>query len=131
VRRRATRANLRGMKVDATPAAVDVVRRVKTDGRENLLMVLGTGCCDSTAPFLYDNYIPEPDAEPVGEVDGVTVLAPRWLAELYQGDAMLTVDVDEGVLNDSFSLESEYDCRFTLRVPDTHAERRASVADVE
>jgi uncharacterized protein (DUF779 family) len=115
------------VKVNATQAAVDTVRRVKADGRENLLMILGTGCCDSTAPFLYDNYLPEPDAEPVGEVDGVTVLAPRWLAELYQGDSTLTVDVDQGVLNDSFSLESEYDCRFTLRAPDKHAERQALV----
>jgi uncharacterized protein (DUF779 family) len=105
------------MKVDATPIAVSTVRRVKDDGRENLVMVLGTGCCDSTAPFLYDNYLTEPDAQPVGEIDGVTIMAPKWLAELYPGDATLTVDVDQGVLNDSFSLESEFDCRFTLRAP--------------
>jgi hypothetical protein len=29
------------------------------------------------------------------------------------------VDVDQEVVNDSFSLESEYDCRFTLRVAGT------------
>jgi uncharacterized protein (DUF779 family) len=104
-----------GMKIDATTRAADVVRRVRESGRDNLVMVLGTGCCDSTAPFLYDNYIPEPDAEPVGELEGVSILAPAWLAKLYDGDATLTVDVDEGVLNDSFSLESEFDCRFTLR----------------
>jgi len=114
------------MKVDATEIAVSTVRRVKADGRENLVMVLGTGCCDSTAPFLYDNYLTEPDAEAVGEIAGVTIMSPRWLADLYPGDATLTVDVDEGVLNDSFSLESEYDCRFTLRAPAAkeQAERR-------
>lgn len=87
------------------------------DGRSNLVMVLGTGCCDSTAPYLYDNYLPEPDARAVGELEGVPILAPGWLADLYSGDSTLVVDVDEGVVNDSFSLESEYDCRFTLRVP--------------
>jgi uncharacterized protein (DUF779 family) len=112
------------VKVTATPGAAAVVGRVQAGGRENLVIVLGTGCCDSTAPFLYDNYLPEPDAEPVGEVAGVTVLAPGWLARLYSGEATLIVDVDEGVLNDSFSLESEYDCRFTLRVPS--AEERAT-----
>lgn len=105
------------MRVEATPQATEVVRRVQAGGRSNLVMVLGTGCCDSTAPYLYDNYLPEPDARPVGEVEGVTVLAPGWLADLYAGDASLVVDVDTGVVNDSFSLESEYDCRFTLRVP--------------
>lgn len=116
-------ADTGGMNVNATDAAVATVRRVKDDGRENLVMVLGTGCCDSTAPFLYDNYVAEPDAEPVGEIDGVTILAPRWLAELYRDGATLTVDVDEGVLNDSFSLESEYDCRFTLRAPASREEQ--------
>src|SRR5438094_9242033 len=111
------------MRVISTPKAIEAVNRVKAGGRENLVMVLGTGCCDSTAPYLYDNYVPEPDAEPVGEIEGVPVLAPAWLAKLYHGDAALVVDVDEGVLNDSFSLESEYDCRFTLRMPQAKEER--------
>jgi uncharacterized protein (DUF779 family) len=79
-------------------------------------MMLGDGCCDSTAPFLYDRYEPEPDAVPVGEIAGVPVLAHRWLAELYGDRPELEVDVDEGLANDSLSLESEYDCRFALRV---------------
>lgn len=112
------------MRVGATSAAGKTVRRVREDGRENLIMVLGTGCCDSTAPFLYDNYLPEPDAERVGEIEGVAILAPRWLADLYPGDAGLIVDVDEGVVNDSFSLESEHDCRFTLRVVPEAQDRR-------
>jgi len=115
------------MNVQATEGAVEVVRRVVADGRTNLVMVLGTGCCDSTAPFLYDNYLPEPDSRPVGEIEGIQILAPAWLADLYPGDATLTVDVDEGVLNDSFSLESEYDCRFTLRAP-ASAEERARLS---
>jgi len=79
-------------------------------------MILGTGCCDSTAPFLYDRYIPGPDAVEVGQVAGVPVLAHGWLAKLYSDGDGLLLDVDVGVQSDSFSLESEYDCRFTLRV---------------
>lgn len=94
-----------------------MVRKVAAEGREGLVMVLGTGCCDSTAPFLYDRYYPGPDVVQVGEVAGVPVYAHEWLADLYAGADGLEVDVDEGVPNDSFSLESELDCRFTLRVP--------------
>src|SRR5438309_1877907 len=111
------------MRLSVTPEAEKVVRRVRSDGRTNLIMVLGTGCCDSTSPFLYDNYLPEPGSEPVGTIDGIEIVAPKWLAELYPGDEGLVVDVDAGVLNDSFSLESEYDCRFTLRVPKKPARR--------
>jgi uncharacterized protein (DUF779 family) len=103
------------MEVTATPRAEAVVREVQRDGRDHLLMMLGTGCCDSTAPFLYDRYYPGPDVVEVGRVAGVPVYAHAWLADLY-GDGGLEVDVDRGVPNDSFSLESEYDCRFTLRV---------------
>lgn len=86
------------------------------------MVVLGTGCCDSTAPFLYDHYLPEPGCRPVGAIDDVEILAPAWLADLY-GDSKLILDVDEQTPNDSFSLESEYDCRLTLRVPGTAGAR--------
>jgi uncharacterized protein (DUF779 family) len=111
------------MNISVTSDASTIVRRVREDGRDNLIMVLGTGCCDSTAPYLYDNYLPEPDARPVGEVDGVPIFAPGWLADLYPGDEGLIVDVDSGVVNDSFSLESEFDCRFTLRLPERPLQR--------
>jgi uncharacterized protein (DUF779 family) len=103
------------MRVTATAQAESVVRRVEESGREQLVMVLGTGCCDSTAPFLYDRYYPGSDVEEVGRIAGVPVFAHRWLAELYKGST-LQVDVDEESPNDSFSLESDFDCRFTLRV---------------
>lgn len=106
------------MKVTATAQAEAMVRKVAETGRQQLVMVLGTGCCDSTAPFLYDRYYPGSDVEEVGRIAGVPVFAHRWLADLYKAGG-LEVDVDEGVLNDSFSLESEFDCRFTLRVPAT------------
>lgn len=105
------------MKVTATPRAEAMVRKVSEAGRDDLVMVLGTGCCDSTAPFLYDRYYPGSDVEEVGRIAGVPVFAHRWLADLYQGGGGgLEVDVDEGVPSDSFSLESDFDCRFTLRV---------------
>jgi uncharacterized protein (DUF779 family) len=103
--------------VTATPAAEAVVRKVKAEGRESLIMVLGTGCCDSTAPFLFDRYYPGPDVVEVGNVAEVPILAHGWMAELYRDSDGLVLDVDEGIPNDSLSLESEYDSRFTLRVP--------------
>jgi uncharacterized protein (DUF779 family) len=106
------------MRVEATRQAEDVLRRVASEGREDLVMVLGTGCCDSTAPFLYDHYYPGSDAVLVGHVADVPLFAQAWLVDLYRGQELL-VDVDQGVPNDSFSLESTFDCRFTLR---THSD---------
>lgn len=105
------------MRIEASEGARATVARVAAEGRGELVMVLGNGCCDSTAPYLYDRYLPEPGSERVGEIEGVPVLAPRWLADLYAGEETLVVDVESGIANDSLSLESEYDCRFTLRTP--------------
>jgi uncharacterized protein (DUF779 family) len=103
------------MRVRATHRAAETVRAVAASGREDLVLVLGTGCCDSTAPFLYDRYYPGPDAVEVGEVAGVPVLAHRWLADLYAEGDGLELDVDEDAVADSFSLETEHGRRFTLR----------------
>ena len=107
------------MKVTVSARAEAVVKRVEASGRSGLVMVLGTGCCDGAAPFLYDRYYPGSDIVEIGRAAGVPVFAHMWLAELYREGGDLQVDVDEGVPNDSFSLESEFDCRFTLRAGPT------------
>jgi uncharacterized protein (DUF779 family) len=107
------------MRVTASRRAEAVVKRVEAEGRAGLVMVLGTGCCDSTAPFLYDRYYPGADVVEIGRVAGVPIYAHAWLADLYREGGELEVDVDEGAPNDSFSLESEFDCRFTLRAGPT------------
>lgn len=101
--------------MSATPNAEEAVRTVADSGREDLVLVLGTGCCDSTAPFLYDRYYPGSDVVEVGRVAGVPVLAHRWLADLYAEGDGLELDVDEDAVSDSFSLETEHGRRLTLR----------------
>ena len=41
------------MRVTATPRAEAVVGKVAAGGRDDLLIVIGDGCCDGEAPFLY------------------------------------------------------------------------------
>jgi uncharacterized protein (DUF779 family) len=107
------------MRVSVTTGAENAVRAVTASGREELVMVLGTGCCDSTAPFLYDRYYPGPDVVEVGWVAGVPVLAHRWLADLYAKEDGLEIDVDRDAVSDSFSLETDHGCRLTLRLPES------------
>ncbi|MBI4260861.1 MAG: DUF779 domain-containing protein [Actinobacteria bacterium] len=104
------------MRVTATERARGVVERVAASGRTELMLVLGTGCCDSTAPFLYDHYYPGADAVLVGDVGDVPVFAPAFLARLYEDEA-LVVDAEPEAHADTFSLEAELGYRFTLRLP--------------
>ena len=79
------------------------------------MFTIGTGCCESTAPFLYESFWPGPDAESVGEVAGVRVYAPEYLRALYPGTDGVVIDVDDGLMAESMSIETEYGCRFVLR----------------
>jgi uncharacterized protein (DUF779 family) len=105
------------MRVTGTAAAARIVEKALRDRRGALVFTIGTGCCESTAPFLYEDFWPGPDSEPVGEVAGVTVFAPEYLRALYPGDDGVTVDVEEGSMAESMSIETEYGCRFILRDP--------------
>jgi uncharacterized protein (DUF779 family) len=103
------------MKVEGTAAAAQIVERAKRDRRGALVFTIGTGCCESTAPFLYEDFWPGPDAEVVGTVAGVAVYAPAHLRALYPGDDGVTIDVEAESLAESMSIETEYGCRFVLR----------------
>lgn len=102
------------MKIEAADSVDAVVARVREVRPGDLTFTIGTGCCDSTAPFLYENHIIGADARHVGDVAGVPVWAPAWLADKYGGET-LTIDVTESEDADSFSVETEFGCRFILR----------------
>ena len=105
------------MRVTGTAAAARIVERAKRDRRGALVFTIGTGCCESTAPFLYEDFWPGPDAEQVGEVAGVPVFAPGYLRALYPAQDGVTIDVDSTVMAESMSIETEYGSRFILRDP--------------
>lgn len=102
------------MLVTATDRARDVIAEMGRRRGGTLTVTIGTGCCESTAPFLYEDFWPGPDQEPVGEVEGVVVYAPEYLRTSYPGEDGVVLDVvDE--LAESLSVETELGCRLILR----------------
>ena len=109
--------NLAYMQVIATDRARTVMAEMRTRRSGTLTVTIGTGCCESTAPFLYEDFWPGPDQEPVGEIDGIVIYAPEYLRRQYpDGDGVVLDVVDE--LGESLSVETELGCRLILRGPD-------------
>ncbi|MGQ0825591.1 MAG: DUF779 domain-containing protein [Actinomycetota bacterium] len=104
------------MKVTGSDTAARIVERARHDRAGELVFTIGTGCCESTAPFLYEDFWPGPDHEPVGEVAGVAVFAPEYLRALYPAGDGVVIDAEE-VVAESMSIETEYGWRFYLREP--------------
>jgi len=102
------------MKVTASARAAEIVAEMARRRSGTLTVTLGTGCCESTAPFLYEDFWPGPDQEPVGEVEGVVIYAPEYLRRLYPDDQGARLEVvDE--MGESLSVETELGVRLALR----------------
>lgn len=102
------------MLVTATDRALEVIADMRRRRAGTLTVTIGTGCCESTAPFLYEDFWPGPDQAEVGEVGGVVVYAPEYLRTQYPDDDGVVLDVvDE--LGESLSVETELGCRLILR----------------
>ena len=100
-----------------TPAASEALERTRSARGADLSFVIGNGCCDSTAPFLFASYVAGPGEERVGEVDGIPVLLDASLVGLFNGyEVVIDAAPDPG--GDSFSCETEIGLRFSMeRVP--------------
>ncbi len=100
------------MEVAITGAARAVLEKVKGE-REDLVFVFGDGCCEGTAPLLFDHYVLDTEQIRVGELADVPVYASPHVHRLY-GNRRVVIDVDHGALSDSLSLETGQGCRFVL-----------------
>jgi uncharacterized protein (DUF779 family) len=101
-----------------TDAAKEVIGRVREQRGDDLSLVIGNGCCDSTAPFLFAGYFAGPNEREVSDADGVRVFVEDGIARSFEGREVV-VDASEGDAQpDSFSCEAELGFRFTLdRLP--------------
>ena len=101
-------------KIVATEGAVEAIRRVRAVRRGPLTFSIDGGCCEGTAPHLYEHYVVPPGVEPVAEVDGVPVYLSAGMDEVY-ADAVVTIDVVEQEASDAMSAETVFGLRFVLR----------------
>jgi len=96
-----------------TARAAEVVERVRAGRGGALSFTIDGGCCEGTAPHLFEDAVLA-GVEPVGEAAGVPVYLQPAMTALY-ADADVTIDVVDEPLSDAMSLETEYGLRFVLR----------------
>jgi len=99
--------------VRITPRAADIVARVRAERQGVLSFTIDGGCCEGTAPHLFEDAVLA-GVEQVGEAAGVPVYLQSAMTTVY-ADADVTIDVIPEPLSDAMSLETEYGLRFVLR----------------
>jgi len=90
------------------------VQRGRAGRGGTLTITIDGGCCEGTAPHLYDNYVVPAGAIEIGRVDGIAVYIPGVLGEQY-ATASVTIDVIDDPLSDVMSLETNLGKRLVMR----------------
>ena len=113
------------MRVDSTAGARGVVERAREARSGSLTITIGTGCCDSTAPFLYEwgaaiARHPQLAPEDVGEiaealVDGWEILQKGPLSSPV-GYARALAGIEEHVSGGLSTLESNLPSRIAKKL---------------
>ena len=100
--------------VRITPRAAEIVARVRAERRGALSFTIDGGCCEGTAPHLFEDAVLSAGTPRVAEVAGIPVYLQPAMIEPY-AEADVTIDVVDEPLSDAMSLETEYGLRFVLR----------------
>lgn len=112
-----------GTAVQATPAALEVLRRLGA-AHGPLMLFQSGGCCDGTAPICLkaDDMPLSPHDACLGEVAGAPVYIDGELYERW-GRPRFLIDVSPGAA-EGFSLESLEDVHFVTRTPGPDSQYR-------
>jgi len=100
--------------VRITPRAAEVVARVRAGRSGALTFTIDGGCCEGTAPHLFEDAVITSAAEKAAEVEGIPVYLQSAMIEPYR-NADVTIDVVDDAMSESMSLETEFGVRFVLR----------------
>lgn len=105
-----------GPSCELTQTAVDVIERVAKTHPGPLIVTVSNGCCDGTAPYLYDKALPPTNAKRVLESDLVSVYVTALMAESGALPVHYVIDAAPDAVSDSLSLESDLGWRLTVRM---------------
>jgi hypothetical protein len=101
--------------ITATPIALDLIQLVQGEFGE-ILFIQPDGCLEGSAAHCYKvgEISAGPDERMLGVIAGVAFyVGPRTFASWR--NSQLIIDVEPGLGDDSFSLESHFGCHFVNR----------------
>ena len=103
----------RASNLTVTERAAEMIRRIRSERPGTLTITIDSGCCEGTAPNLYENYLVPYGFAEIGRAEGIPVLVPaswkeQWLA------TPVTLDLIDDDSSDAMSLETEHGFRFFL-----------------
>jgi len=94
--------------------AAEVLRAIRSERSGELTISIDSGCCDGTAPHLYEDYVLPYGAVELGRAEGIPVFIAPHFAEAWK-HVRATLDVLDDPASDALSLETARGVRLVLR----------------
>jgi len=94
--------------------AAEVLRAVRAERVGRLTISIDSGCCEGTAPHLYEDYVVPYGAVEIGRAEGISVYIAPHFAEAWK-NVRATLDVIDERASDTMSLEAAHGVRLLLR----------------
>jgi uncharacterized protein (DUF779 family) len=107
-----------------TDGAAAAIRAVRAARRGVLTITIDGGCCEGTAPHLYEDYVVPAGAVEIGRIDGIAVFVPGHFGEQYAA-TRVTLDVIDDPMSDALSLETSQGKRLVMRQEKTDGRHAA------
>jgi len=91
-----------------------MLRRIGAERGGALTITIDGGCCEGTAPHLYEDYVLPYGSHSIGEAEGIPIYVPPSFKDDYD-DRTVTIDLVDDMGSDALSLETEHGVRLVLR----------------
>ena len=100
--------------LEVSERAAELLRRIRGERSGVLTITIDGGCCEGTAPHLYEDYVLPYGVHEIGNAEGVPVYIPGNLVEQYEA-ATVRLDVMDDAGSDAMSIETALGKRLVLR----------------
>jgi uncharacterized protein (DUF779 family) len=94
-------------------SAAAIIREVRNDRGGTLTITIDGGCCEGTAPHLYEDYVVPAGSIEIGRFDDIPVYIPGTLGDQY-ANTCVTIDVIDDPRSDAMSLETSLGKRLIM-----------------
>jgi uncharacterized protein (DUF779 family) len=100
--------------VTVSGRATEILRRVRETAAGPLTISIDSGCCEGTAPHLYDNYVVPHGSVEIARAADIPVFIPPHFQDQYDG-VRFEIDAVDDENSDAMSLETRLGVRLVMR----------------
>jgi len=100
--------------VKVSERASEMLRQIRRKRSGVLTITIDGGCCEGTAPHLYEDYVVPSGSVEIGRAEDIPIYIAPHFQDQYKR-ARVTIDLIDDESSDAMSIETEHGVRLVMR----------------